>query len=240
MTPDTRQLEHIERTLSVFHPHAGAAGVVELRALGVGGKRAVCSVHADMAELARRAAELDAQGASGCYFTINPLRPDLVTSRASCKDGDVIERRWLPIDIDPCRPAGVSSSQAELEAAWRVLCRCRAELAELASPVVGCSGNGWHLCYPILLPNDEISKELVRGILRGLDARCGDTLSQAEKDAIEAGQPLSMPRARVDTTTFNASRIWRLYGCQNRKGAASTERPHRWARLIEYGGVHAN
>ena len=72
----SRQVEAIARWLSVFHPPESGE-VVELRALNVPGKKAACETFSDNATLARRAGVLDGAGASGCYFTLNPLRPDL-------------------------------------------------------------------------------------------------------------------------------------------------------------------
>ncbi len=235
MTDDVnaRQVEAIGRWLRVFHPNEGYA--VELRALNVLGRKAVCEVFADSGALARRAAELDAAGASGVYFTLNPLRPDLVGSRASCRAEDVAERRWLPVDVDPWRPKDTSSTEAELRAAWAVLDRCRGILdgAGLTGAVVGCSGNGWHLCYPLVLPNDEDSRALVRAVLRGLHERCSDALTAEEEALLKEGKPLLTPKARVDTSTFDAPRIWKLYGTKARKGESTAERPHRYARLVE-------
>lgn len=225
-------MSDIEKWLRVF---CVPGQVVELRALGVGGKRAVCEVFGDLAALARRAAELDAAGAQGVYFTPNPLRPDLVGSRASSKAVDVVERRWLLVDVDPARPPGLSSTEAELRAAWAVLDRCRAALdvAGMTGAVVGCSGNGWHLCYPIRLPNDETSRQLVRAVLKGLQERCGDEVTKEEEAALKAGRLLPCPKARVGVECHDANRIWKLYGTTARKGTPSAERPHRRARLVE-------
>lgn len=232
-----RQCAAISRWLRTFHPVFDSPHGVELRALNVLGKRAVCEVfsHLDLDRLAHRASELDAAGASGVYFTLNPLRPDLIGSPASCRADDVIERRWLPIDIDPVRPKDTSSSEAELEAAWRVLDRCRGQLdtAGLSGHVVGCSGNGWHLCYPVKLPNDEASRQLVRSVLRGLHERCSDTLTPEEEERLKSGLPLETAKARVDVSTFDAPRIWKLYGTKARKGQPAEGRPHRWATLFE-------
>lgn len=233
MTPDQteRQIAAIEQWLRVFHP---SGDVVELRALNVNGRKAVCETFGDLHSLAIRAAELDAAGTSGCYFTLNPLRPDLAGSKASCRDADVIARRWLPIDVDPCRPAGLSSTEEELSAAWNVLDRCRGVLdgAGFTGAVVGCSGNGWHLLYPIDIPNDEAAKKQIRDILRGLHERCSDPVTKEEEASLKAGQVLPVAKARVDTSTFNASRIWKLYGTRSRKGIATGARPHRFARLV--------
>jgi hypothetical protein len=227
-----RQAAAIERWLSVF---VRPGQVTELRALNVEGKRAVCHVFGDLARLAARAVELDAAGATGTYFTPNPLRPDLAGSSAGCRKADVTRRHWLLVDVDPGRPAGLSSTDAEREAAWAVLDRCRATLdgAGLTGAVVGDSGNGWHLCYPIDLAADDAAQGLIKAVLAGLQARCGDQLTAEEEAALKEGGTLTPARAAVDRSTHDAPRIWKCYGTRSRKGEPTAERPHRWARLIE-------
>jgi hypothetical protein len=77
------------------------------------------------------------------------------------------------------------------------------------------SGNGYHLLYRVDLPNDRESLELVRGILEALAFRFDDD------------------RVKVDTTTSNAARIWKLYGTTARKGDDTQERPHCVSRLLK-------
>jgi hypothetical protein len=228
----SRQIAAITNWLRIFHSPFDA---VELRALGVYGRRAVCGVFDSPDMLAARAAELDGAGATGTYFTLNPLRPDLAGSTASARAADVIERHWLPLDIDPYRPKDCSSTDAELACAWAVLDRCRATLegAGLAGAVIGHSGNGWHLCYPILLPNDPPAQDLVKAILKGLAARCGDQLTNEEQEQLKALTALEVPKAKVEQDVHDAPRIWKLYGTRARKGTSTEDRPHRWARLIE-------
>jgi hypothetical protein len=237
MTPEqtARQVAAIERWLGVFHP---PGDVVELRALNVLGRRAVCEVFGDLHALAVRAAELDAAGATGCYFTLNPLRPDLAGSKASCRAADVIERHWLLVDVDPYRPQGTSSTDAEKAQALCVLKLCKGILdaAGLTRAVVGDSGNGYHLLYPVLLPNEDTAQELLKATLKGLHKCAGDKLTAEEEERLKAGVPLEVPKAFVDTTVHDAPRILKLYGTRVRKGVASQERPHRWARLIEEAG----
>lgn len=222
----------IERTLRVF---CAPGQVVELRALGVQGKRAVCEVFGNLEALARRATDLDQAGAAGVYFTPNPLRPDLAGSKVSCKGADVIERHWLLVDCDTWRPSHTNATEAELQAAWGVLDRCRGtlETVGLTGAVVGCSGNGWHLCYPLLLPNDQPAGDTVKAILKGLQERCGEEVSKEEAALLKAGQFLPTVKARVDTAPADAPRIWKLYGTTARKGSHTTERPHRHTFLLE-------
>lgn len=162
----------------------------------------------------------------GIYFTINEISPSLLGRAANrivegiqsiTTDADVIGRRWLFIDIDSVRAAGTSATPEEVEAALALGRRMRAELSVdgWPEPLYGMSGNGCYLFYRVDLPNDEASTELVKGVLRGLKKRFAD------------------PRAEVDTSTFNASRIAKILGTHARKGdhlvgvPGIPDRPHR-------------
>ena len=198
--------------------------VVELRALK--GRETVSGYFDDHVLLAREASKLEDQGYS-VYVTINEVDPALL-ARASNRarkvykepttsDNDVLQRRWLPLDFDPARPSGVSATDAEKSAARRRALEVREFLRELGwpEPAVGDSGNGYHLLYPIELPNDRASLELVKGLLEALSFKFSD-------EAVE-----------VDTTTCNAARIWKLYGTTARKGDDIPQRPHRASRLLK-------
>jgi hypothetical protein len=77
------------------------------------------------------------------------------------------------------------------------------------------SGNGAHLLYPIDLPNDDATRSLLKKTLEAL------------------GQKWNVSTVTVDPTTYNAARIWRLYGTWACKGENLPERPHRIARILE-------
>jgi hypothetical protein len=177
-------------------------------------------------ELAEAALDLERQGARAVYFLPNPLRPDIASNRRSAAKADVIARHWLLIDCDPVRfgPDGTKlpdqrcpSSDGERFAAWRVLDRCRGtlEAAGLRGAIVGDSGNGWHLNYPIDLPNDEATEQAIKSLLHGLKRRCGDEY------------------ATVDTSTYDAPRMWRLYGTVTRKGEETPGRPYRRSQIVD-------
>ena len=159
-----------------------ADGVVEVRALADG---AVHSGYFDDHDALARAVEaLDADPAvAGIYLTLNTVNPALLARRANrikmrlsrkdatTADADIIRRRWLPVDIDPVRPSGVSATDAEHEAALEAAGRVAGYLAEqgFPAPIKADSGNGAHLLYRIDLPNDEAATALVKGCLATLD-----------------------------------------------------------------------
>ena len=172
--------------------------------------------------LAESAAKWD--GKANLYFTPNPVNPALM-ARASNRiadkaettsaDVDVIRRRSLFIDIDPDRPSGISSTEDERQAARLVLDEVVSFLdnKDWPQPIVAMSGNGWYLLYPISLPNDPSSLELVQGVLVSLATRFNN-------EAVH-----------IDTTVCNAARLAGLIGSMKVKGDFLTDRPHRRSQL---------
>ncbi|WFN33867.1 hypothetical protein L1S32_08425 [Methanogenium sp. S4BF] len=214
----------IPHTLSLLFPEGS---VVELRALGDGGVKS--GYFTDFAALADRARVLDAfTDVTGVYVTLNAVDPALLSRRANrvkhrlsrsdatTADADICRRRWLPVDLDPVRPSGVSATDAEHAAALRRAEEIAAWLTKhgFPDPVRADSGNGAHLLYAIDLPNDDDATRLVKGCLGVLDGFFSD-------DAV-----------RCDTANFNAGRIWKLYGTTACKGDSTPERPHRQARIL--------
>jgi hypothetical protein len=132
-------------------------------------------------------------------------------------DHDVLRRRWLPIDCDPKRPAGISSSDEEHELALDRAFEIREALWDQGwdEPILADSGNGAHLLYPIDVAAQDDG--FVKGTLDDLARRFSDTA------------------VSIDQTVFNPARIWKLYGTVARKGdhAPIVGRPHRLARILE-------
>ncbi|MBK8184915.1 MAG: AAA family ATPase [Candidatus Competibacteraceae bacterium] len=173
--------------------------------------------------------------AEAVYVTLNPVNPALLArannriKQASKKtsatsDADIVVRHWLPVDIDPVRPAGISSSDEEHAAALEKGRAIKAWLDTQGwpTPLMADSGNGAHLLYRVDLPNDDESKGVIEGCLKALAARFDD----------HAGNGVKCP-VKVDTGVFNAARIWKLYGTLAAKGDATADRPHRMARMID-------
>ena len=179
----------------VFEPGA----VVELRAFK--GRETVSGYFDDYEALASTAGKLDDRGYA-LYVTLNEVNPALLARAANrtrkvyreptTSDNDILRRRWLPLDFDPKRPSGVSATDEEKLAAHRRALEVRDHLRERGwpEPVVGDSGNGYHLLYPVDLPNDPESLGLIRGVMEGLAFEFSDELVD------------------VDTSVHNAARIW--------------------------------
>ncbi|HXH21598.1 MAG TPA: hypothetical protein VNN10_06180 [Dehalococcoidia bacterium] len=163
-------------------------------------------------------------GFGNIFFTLNPVNPDLIArsnnritrQRDTTPDGEVIRRSLLLIDIDPDRPSGISSTDAELAEARQVRDAALAFLTDTGwpEPLVAMSGNGFYLLYGLDLPNDAESTRLVKGALDELNRRFK---SQA---------------AHIDTSVYNAARIAGLIGTMKVKGDQTAERRHRRSEII--------
>lgn len=199
-------------------------GVYELRcpkskALKLG---TVSGYFSDPGALANTAVSYDGY-VEAVYLTLNPVRPECLgraNNRAeewvkyTTKDHEIVRRSRLLIDCDAEAPVkGVSSTDAEHEQALEAARDVRRYLTGLGwpSPLMASSGNGGHLQYAIDLPNDEPAGRLLSEVLQALKARwpC------------------------VDETTFNASRVCKLYGTLVKKGDQLPDRPHRRSSIIE-------
>ncbi len=162
--------------------------------------------------------------AMGVYITMNPVNPALLARSANrlktarrnetTGDADIVCRRWLLVDIDPARPAGISATDAEKELAFEKGMEVSEGLASMGwpEPIVVDSGNGYYLLYRIDLPAGD----------GGLVHRC-----------IQALQPAANARVHIDVSVANASRICRLPGTWNRKGDDMPERPHRVSEIMD-------
>lgn len=229
--PKSASPKYFERALSVLHP---PGSTVELRFLGIKGKGRpynAVGYYRDFAKAGRDIAEIETRGFDGAYTVLNRITddlfsrsPDQITDypKATTTDADIIRRQWLPIDVDPVRPSGVSSTDDELQAAENLAADVRDWLTEThgwPEPIEAMSGNGWHLLFGIDMPNDQESKTLIENILK------------AAKAEAEKRQPADAPRCTVDTTVFNAARIFKLYGTMAGKGFDTPERPHRRSYL---------
>jgi hypothetical protein len=221
-------LDEIRRALSAVHPDP--TDVIELRAIGVRGRQwpSVTSGYFTDREACACAAVQLSPLAEGVYITLNRINPALLAralNRArgrdepsdTTADHHVVRRLWLPIDCDPVRPKGISSTDAE-----RALAVARAETIRAhlwaegwPAPVLADSGNGAHLLYAI-----------------DVAAADGDYVKHSIEDL---ARRFNDDQVHVDTTVYNPARIWKLYGTLARKGdhAPSIGRPHRVARLLE-------
>jgi hypothetical protein len=175
---------------------------------------------------------------NGIYFTLQVIDPRLIgrafnrlkAAETTTSDQNVIAYRWLPVDVDPIRPSGISSSDSELKAALDLRDIVASEITRemgLPAPIRAVSGNGGHLLYRLPdLPANEESQLFIKTTLTGLSDRF-------DTDTV-----------KIDTTVFNPARIWKLYGTTSKKGDAipagrhREARPHRPAYIDNLGDFH--
>jgi len=222
--------------------------VTEIRAYGLSGKNeawegwaggsGVVFGYFDNAEaFGRSAGSLEEKKAPGIYFTLNPVIPDLLARAAnrlkaadgktsSTSDKDILCVRWLPIDLDPVRPSGISSTNEELALAVNLRERIAEWVEkELMFPpgIKAISGNGAHLLYR--LPDLPIQNR--QNISE-------DFAVKTIKDCLQAIQEkFNDNQVEIDQKVFNPSRIWKLYGTTARKGDWVPTRPHRKSCIEE-------
>lgn len=144
-----------------------------------------------------------------CYGRI--ARDEFKVADHGTKDTEIIGRWWVLIDLDPKRPEGTSSSDEKMKLAGK---RAKVVMDFLtkqgfSEPVIGFSGNGYHLLYKICVKNIDQNTEIIKRFLKTLDVLFTDD------------------DVKIDTANFNASRVCKLYGTLAQKGSNSEEYPHR-------------
>ena len=161
--------------------------------------------------------------AKGVYVTLNPVNPallarcanrlDYADRNASTSDQHIVRRRWVLIDIDTERPSGIGTTDGQKDAARNKARDIYRWLKDRGwpEPVVGDSGNGFHLLYRIDLPADDDG--LVEKLLAALAAR------------------FNADGVKIDASVHNPARIARLYGTLAAKGDNTQDRPHRLSRI---------
>ena len=150
----------------------------------------------------------------GCYD--RDQKDKFLMSASSTSDNDIVAREWLLVDLDPKRPKGISSTQEQIDKAKDKAGKIHNFLLEqgLPRPIVGFSGNGYHLLYKLKMQNSEENKELIKTFLSALDELFTDD------------------EVAVDVVNFNAARVCKLYGTMAQKGINSEERPHRLSKIV--------
>jgi hypothetical protein len=240
-------MNHTLSEKDVFEYFVKPGEVTEIRAF-IGGKHSawgnefsrgiVSGYFDDHAAFCAAVKTVDALEHGGIYFTLQVIDPRLIgrafnrlaALKTVTSDRDVLSYRWLPIDLDPVRPAGIPASDTELAAALTLRDEIADEIRERYKlplpPIKAVSGNGGHLLYPIIPERPTIKyAEVIRKLLD------------------EISTTYSTPEVNVDSKVYNPARIWKLYGTTAKKGdaipagATREARPHRmtWIDSIPLG-----
>ena len=217
--------DEIKRAINLLH---GNGEVFEIRILDAGpqGRDTYSGYFTKAEDVLANLAKVPEGPNTQCYITLQVLKDEHMSKRQggklvkalkgdSTNDNGATDYKWLLLDFDPERLAGISSNQEELEKAHQA---ARAAYDGLKAegweePIIALSGNGYHMLYRVDFKREE--QPLFEKVLNGI----------ADK--------YSIPGAKVDTTTGNPSRISKLYGTTARKGNNTEDRPHRQARILK-------
>jgi len=234
-------VQHTLLEKGVFEYFVKPGEVTEVRAF-VGGKnpawgnqfsKGIVSGYFDDHGAFREAIQtIDALSHEGIYFTLQVIDPRLIARgfnhlavlKTTTSDRDVLRYRWLPIDIDPVRPAGIPASDTELNAALALQDTIADEIQGKyklpLSPIRATSGNGGHLLFPIIpeLPAAKYAAS-IKNMLE------------------EISKTYSTPEVNIDSTVHNPARIWKLYGTTAKKGDEIPAGPNREARPYRMTGI---
>lgn len=219
--PEIVDIKEVKKTIDALKPNHQ---LFEIRILGADKRKVLSGYFTDADALIEAFDKVDLRG-TNIYITLNAINSALysriqhdrfVANTNTTSDTEVDSYQWLFIDLDPVRPANISSSDEELLAAEQLKWKIKKHLAELGfpDPVEALSGNGHHLLYRIDLPVTDENIQLVNDCLSTLAVLFNNT------------------SVKVDTTNSNPSRICKLHGTLAQKGASTQERPHRMSRLL--------
>lgn len=160
------------------------------------------------------------------YFTLNEINEQcydraqkdrfIKNADATTSDSDISGYDWLLIDLDPKRPTKTSSTAEQIEKARNVCNKIIQFLQNVGfeHPVIGFSGNGYHLLYKLWMKNSAENKKLIEMCLKTLNM----LFSDSDID--------------VDMKNFNPSRVCKLYGTRAQKGTNTGNAPHRMSGIL--------
>ena len=160
------------------------------------------------------------------YFTLNVIdqacysreQHDRISTRpkSTTSDNEILARKWCLIDVDCEKPSDTNSSDEEKEMAKVVVNNVYKFLRDegFEQPVICDSANGYHLLYKQNMLSNTQNTETMKKFLQVLDMY------------------FSTDKVKIDCSTFNPSRICKLYGVISRKGSNTAERPQRESKII--------
>ena len=224
------QYSEIERALSAF---VEPGQVFEVRLLHKTNQKRTDSGYFDHPAHAATAIAALEEPYAGIYWTLNPVVADLAArsynrispwAKLTTMDTHILERHWLPIDVDPDRVPGISSTDEQLANSFKVA-NTIANMLEFEGwprPYINVSGNGCHVLYPMKEPNTEGARDAIQVFLKTLHGR------------------FKSDGCSIDTGNFNASRIFRIPGTWARKGDSLPLRPHRKAYIVSTPEIKTN
>ncbi|MFA6877011.1 MAG: AAA family ATPase [Parabacteroides sp.] len=198
--------------------------LTEIRILDNNNKRTFSGYFTDIETLLNGIKQYDN---CNIYFTLNTINDAcysreqhdriVMKPKSTTSDNEIMVRKWILIDIDCKKPSDTNSTDEEKELAKDVVNNVYKFLRDqgFEKPIVCDSSNGFHLCYRCAMNNIPENTETIKFFLQVLDML------------------FSTEKIEIDTSTFNASRICKLYGCISRKGSNTKERPQRESKILK-------
>lgn len=198
--------------------------LVEIRILDPETKRSYSGYFTDIETILR---EIKRYEKCNLYFTLNVIDPacysreqhDKISTRpkSTTSDNEILARKWCLIDIDCEKPSDTNSTDEEKEMAKQVVNNVYKFLRDegFEKPIVCDSSNGYHLLYKQAMLSNAQNTETMKNFLKVLDMY------------------FSTDKVKVDCSTFNPSRICKLYGAISRKGSDTKERPQRESKILK-------
>lgn len=197
--------------------------LVEIRILDPETKRSYSGYFTDIETILR---EIKRYEKCNLYFTLNVIdhacysreQHDRISTRpkSTTSDLEILGRKWCLIDVDCEKPSDTNSTDEEKELAKEVVNNVYKFLRDegFEQPVICDSANGFHLLYKQAMKNTPENTETMKSFLKVLDMY------------------FSTDKVKIDCTTFNPSRICKLYGVISRKGSDTKERPQRESKIL--------
>lgn len=197
--------------------------LVEIRILDPETKRSYSGYFTDIETILR---EIKRYEKCNLYFTLNVIDPacysreqhDRISTRpkSTTSDMEILGRKWCLIDVDCEKPSDTNSTDAEKELAKGVVNELYKFLRDegFEKPIICDSANGYHLLYKQAMISNPQNTETMKNFLKVLDMY------------------FSTDKVKIDCTTFNPSRICKLYGVISRKGSDTKERPQRESKIL--------
>lgn len=152
-----------------------------------------------------------------CYAVLNTIRKDFESvGNKWVNDADIVSIDWLFLDFDRKGTHKNSATDVELAMARELADEVKDYMSDVGwdDPVMTCSGNGYHLYYPLQqLPANAETTEWIKRLTKTL------------------GERFDTEHVAIDPVVYNPSRITKILGTIAQKGEATEDRPHREARL---------
>ena len=161
------------------------------------------------------------------YFTLNKIddacysreQHDKISMKvkATTSDNEILSRKWCLIDVDCEKPSDTNSTNEEKELAKVVVNNVYKFLRDegFEKPIICDSANGYHLLYKQDMQSTPANAEVMKKFLQVLDMY------------------FSTEKVKIDCSTYNASRVCKLYGTYSRKGSNTKDRPQRMSYILQ-------